>query len=95
MLAARELSVVLGRKPILRGVTVALGPGELVAVIGPNGAGKSTLLQALAGGILPQAGEGTLDGVPLARAAQRSRRAARRGPAGLRARAPGVRSSGR
>lgn len=67
MLTARDLSVVLGRKPILSEVTVDLRPGELVAVIGPNGAGKSTLLQALAGGIQPQAGEVALDAVPLAR----------------------------
>lgn len=37
---------------ILHGVTITVGPGELVVVIGPNGAGKSTLLKAIVG-LLP------------------------------------------
>lgn len=39
----------------LEGVSIGLGPGEMVAVVGPNGAGKSTLMQALAG-LLPAEG---------------------------------------
>jgi branched-chain amino acid transport system ATP-binding protein len=38
-----------GGVPIIRNVTISVGPGEIVAVIGPNGAGKSTLLKSLVG----------------------------------------------
>jgi ABC-type branched-subunit amino acid transport system ATPase component len=34
---------------VIRDISIAVGPGEIVAVIGPNGAGKSTLLKALVG----------------------------------------------
>ncbi len=35
--------------PIVRGATLAVQPGEIVALLGPNGAGKSTLVKAVAG----------------------------------------------
>jgi energy-coupling factor transport system ATP-binding protein len=42
---------------ILRGVDVALAPGEAVALLGRNGAGKSTLLRMLAGLLEPTRGK--------------------------------------
>jgi putative ABC transport system ATP-binding protein len=51
--------------PVLRGVTVAARPGELLAVTGTSGAGKTTLLSAMAGLLPARAGEVALDGAQL------------------------------
>jgi lipoprotein-releasing system ATP-binding protein len=48
---------------VLRGVNLALGPGEAVAVVGPSGSGKSTLLNILGTLDRPTGGEIVLDGV--------------------------------
>ncbi|CAH2600929.1 branched chain amino acid/phenylalanine ABC transporter ATP binding subunit LivF [Rhodovastum atsumiense] len=49
LLAAEAVSVSYGRVEAVRGVSVALAPGQIATVIGPNGAGKSSLLGALMG----------------------------------------------
>jgi putative ABC transport system ATP-binding protein len=46
-----------GRTTALRGATIGLAEGEIVAVTGPSGCGKSTLLLCLAGILRPDAGE--------------------------------------
>mgnify|MGYP000987488856 CR=1 FL=1 len=48
--------------PIVRGVDLAIMPGELVVLLGPNGAGKSTLVKAIAGIVAVHAGSVTLEG---------------------------------
>lgn len=47
---------------IVKGVSLAVAPGELLCVIGPNGAGKSTVLKLLAGLLTPRGGRVALDG---------------------------------
>ena len=49
MLDIVNLTASVGAKPILNGVNLHIGAGEVHAVMGPNGAGKSTLAQVLAG----------------------------------------------
>jgi branched-chain amino acid transport system ATP-binding protein len=55
MLEIADLHVSYGQVEAVRGVTLALQPGQIISVIGPNGAGKTTLLAA-AMGLLPSKG---------------------------------------
>jgi Fe-S cluster assembly ATP-binding protein len=49
MLTINNLSVSVDGKPILNGLTLEVGAGEVHAIMGPNGSGKSTLAHVLAG----------------------------------------------
>ncbi len=49
MLQITNLHANVGDKPILKGLTLSLGAGEIHAIMGPNGAGKSTLSYVLGG----------------------------------------------
>ena len=49
MLQINNLHATVGDKPILKGLSLTLNPGEIHAIMGPNGAGKSTLGYVLAG----------------------------------------------
>ena len=57
MLELRSVSTRYGQVPMLRGVSLEVGEGEIVCLLGPNGAGKSTTFNTIAGLIPPVAGE--------------------------------------
>ena len=55
-----------GERPILRGVSFGLAPGEALGVVGPSASGKSTLARLIVGVWRPLAGSVRLDGAELA-----------------------------
>lgn len=65
VLVADDVSVRIDGHDILRGVSLEVQPGEVVALVGPNGAGKSTLLAVLAGDRAPDEGLVMLAGRPV------------------------------
>jgi putative ABC transport system ATP-binding protein len=67
LLAARDLVKAHGRTPALRGASVGLRAGEILAVTGASGSGKSTLLHCLAGIVRSDGGSVTYDGQRLDR----------------------------
>ncbi len=62
VIEGRDLHLSFGPTPALRGATVAVAPGEILAVMGPSGSGKSTLLHCLAGILVPDSGEVLFEG---------------------------------
>ncbi len=62
VLQAREIRKAYRRHQVLRGVNLAVAPGQLAAVVGENGSGKSTLLKILAGTLAADCGEVELAG---------------------------------
>ena len=61
-LRVRDLAKAYGGVQALRGVSFAVGAGEVVAMIGPNGAGKSTCFDILNGQLAPDRGAAALAG---------------------------------
>ena len=62
ILEARDVHRAFGQTHALRGASVAVQRGEILAVMGPSGSGKSTLLHCLAGIYTPNKGEVWFDG---------------------------------
>jgi len=67
MIVVRGLTKRYGRGAGIENLDLEVRPGEVVALVGPNGAGKSTALRAVAGQVLPDAGEVLIAGVDLSR----------------------------
>jgi putative ABC transport system ATP-binding protein len=57
VIEARDVRLSFGETPALRGASVSVAAGEMLAVMGPSGSGKSTLLHCLAGILVPDGGE--------------------------------------
>jgi len=62
LLGADRVTLTLGTRTLLDGVSLGLDDGQLIGVVGPNGAGKSTLLRVLSGQQSPDDGRVTRSG---------------------------------
>jgi putative ABC transport system ATP-binding protein len=62
IIEARDVVLSFGETPALRGASVRVARGEILAVMGPSGSGKSTLLHCLAGILVPDSGEILFEG---------------------------------
>jgi putative ABC transport system ATP-binding protein len=62
IIEARDVEKSFGQTPALRGASVSVAEGEILAVMGPSGSGKSTLLHCMAGIFRPDGGEVWFDG---------------------------------
>lgn len=59
-------------RPVLAGVSLAVGAGEFVGLLGPNGSGKSTLLRLFAGTLIPSDGTVEVAGLTPGRGTRRA-----------------------
>src|SRR3970282_1186511 len=66
LLEFRDVSYRIGDRWILRGIELAIEPGETVVLLGRSGAGKTTLLRMANGLVRPTGGEVRFEGKPLA-----------------------------
>ena len=67
ILRVEELYSGYGELPVLEGISVEVGRGEIVSVVGANGAGKTTLLLTISGHLRAHSGRVTFDGQDITR----------------------------
>lgn len=65
ILKIEELHTYYGSIHALKGISMEVSPGKIVALIGPNGAGKTTLLKSILGMVPPRNGHILFDGNPI------------------------------
>jgi branched-chain amino acid transport system ATP-binding protein len=65
MLQVTDVQVRYGSVAAVKGVSLEVAPGEIVAMIGPNGAGKTSLLRAISGLVAPAAGRVVFEGTDI------------------------------
>lgn len=58
VIEARDVRLSFGQTPALRGTSVGVAAGEMLAIMGPSGSGKSTLLHCMAGILVPATDRG-------------------------------------
>ncbi|GAA3919966.1 sugar ABC transporter ATP-binding protein [Microbacterium invictum] len=63
-LEVRDVVMSYSGVTVLKGVSIAVRPGEVIGLVGHNGAGKSTLMRVISGAIKPVSGAVLLDGEP-------------------------------
>ncbi|MGQ9556882.1 MAG: metal ABC transporter ATP-binding protein [Desulfurispora sp.] len=72
IVSLQQVSFSYGCHPVLEDITLAVEPGEAVAITGPNGSGKTTLLKLLLGQLKPLCGTIEICGLPARQAAQQT-----------------------
>ena len=68
VLELEDVAVAYGKRRALDGLTLCVGPGEIVTLLGANGAGKSTTLRAVSGLVRPARGRIRFEGRDISRA---------------------------
>jgi ribose transport system ATP-binding protein len=66
MLSMNAIEKSFGATRAVKGITLHVAPGTVLGLAGENGAGKSTLIKIVSGAVLPDQGDMTLEGKPLA-----------------------------
>lgn len=72
MIDIQNITKSFGSLPILKGVSLQVGDGEVVSIVGPSGAGKTTLLQIIGTLDHPDGGTVTIDGTDVTRLGQKA-----------------------
>jgi ABC-type sugar transport system ATPase subunit len=62
VLVLEGLAIAYGAQPVVEGLDLEVGEGELVSLLGPSGAGKTSILKAVAGLLAPSRGDIRIDG---------------------------------